>query len=848
MKKLIIGKQAKSNLEVVLLIVICILIFGASLVDASIWDGVIHYFDFKNESAMGTNVPNLANGSSNGTLEGYSANALNWTTGIINNAYRFNKTADGRINVSNAEIVYGGYNFSISMWFRNESGTDAKFFMQTTPSLTGVQGALASGQIDFQSVGGSIRTNTTSTVKSGWNHYVVTMDGVSNTTKQYINGILTGTDTANNLISNASLQAVTGFVLGANGILSAEINATIDEFGIWAKILDQSDVSTLYNSGIGITYLELGGNISVNLVSPEDSDTIDDVGINFSASYASTGNLNLTNATYYLWNSTALFNNSVTMIITNQANSTSRYIDDFVLDAYTWNVYACSQNTSITICDFASENRTLNVGASVGSATYLNRTYETSNEQFNQNITLLAGATLYDVNVVYNGTTHTGTFTDLGSDAYDLESKFDLPRHTTSTNMSFFWRLTYERTDGSFLFQNLTTRNQTVSPINMSHCKSSDAYNDNRTLNFTSSFEVNETDVTTFDFYGTFQYWLGTGNVRKNLSINSAGINNISICINPRNLTYYSDTVIQYEKTSYVKRNYYLVNSSLTNSTNDIALFLLDNTLSTTFIIDVIDSVRVAVADAYIYIQRYYPGTNSFHTVEMARTDEGGSTVGHFEVETEDYKIIIVKDGDVVYESETQKIAKKETPYTLTFQIEAGPSTTWQDIGDLNNLVWSLTFNNATSLWTYTYVDTSGTTEQGRLWVYTDSPNSGKTTICNVTSTSSAATLTCDVSAYNETTYAAAYISRSPEILVWLSTHVRATLRWVFSYEGLFWGAMIIMALGFMGYATGNPSIGIIMTVVGVVGVNFLKLVSFGLGTIFGIIAIAIILLWEMKS
>lgn len=682
-------------------------------------------------------------------------------------------------------------------------------------------------------------------------NYMITI--VKNSTSDlhlFVNGVYNSTNSSTHdeeLDLQRMMNSVDGFLFGGDNSWVG----TMDELGIWNQDLNISDITYLYNASNGVDlYPDVPlTDISISLLSPTDDIILSVIGRNFTVNYTVNNKIyNLTNTTYYVWNDSGIFNHTVFTEITGTSNLTEEYIDDFILGDYEWNALACYGNVTFSNCSFAISNYSFFVGATVKNQSFNNYTFETQREIFQTNLSLLPGTTFYDARVYYNYTWHDGTIIDLGENNYTISSDFDIPRRNISTNYAWNWRLTYEKSDGSFAYQNLTTRNQTARVINLSFCDSTATYNTNRTLNFSASYETNETNIQTFDFYGTFQYWLGKGTEKKNTTISQTGINNVSICINPNNLTYYSDAIIQYERTSYVKRNYYLVNSSLTNTTNDISLFLLDTTFSTTFIIDVIDSVRVAIADAYIYIQRYYPGTNSFHTVEMAKTDEEGSTTGHFEAETEDYRFIIIKEGVVLYQSGTQKVIKKEIPYTLTFQVEAGASTTWQDIGDLENMVWILTFDNDTSTWTYTYVDTSGTTSYGRLWVYIDNPGSGKTTICNVTSTSSAATLTCDVSGYNQTTYAAIYISRSPEILVWITSHVKSTLKWVFSYEGLFWAIIIIFALGFMGYATGNPSLGIIMTVVGVIGVNILGFASFGLTTIFGMIAIALILLWEMRT
>lgn len=589
---------------------------------------------------------------------------------------------------------------------------------------------------------------------------------------------------------------------------------------------------------------EAAASINISLISPAHNSGLSAVGTNFTANYTAT-TYNLTNATYYIWDSTGtVFNNSVIVLITGSSNSTDRYIDNFTLGSYEWNSYACHGNATWSNCSFAPNNYTFTVGASIDTESFNNYTYETAAEKFMTNLTLLAGTNFYDAELVYNGTTYSGTITDLGSAYYSIQRIIDVPLVTNGSSLNFdwYWKLTYEKPDGSFVLQNLTTYTQNAKNITMGNCSTTLT---NQTLNFTSWFEVNETMSDIYDFYGTFEYWMGTGTVRDNFSISS--INGITqlVCLDRANATYYTDAKIQYERTGYVKRSYYLINATLTNVSQDIGLYLLDNGFATSFIINLIDNTQISIADAYIYIQRYYPGSGLFHTVQLVRTDAEGSTVAQFEEETEDYKFIVQKEGLVLYNGEMQKIYCKETPCTIQLQTEAGAPESWSNFGDLPNLIWSLEFDETTDVWTYTYVDTSGTTSYGRLLVYTkDGIN--KNILCNKNDTSSAATITCNVSGQDTTVYAEIYLSRSPEIFVYMKSIVMKTLKSVLGLAGLFWGMMVIMIAGFIGIAV-SATMGIILLIAGVVLIGVTGLASFGTTFVMGVIAIGLILLWELR-
>jgi len=497
-----------------------------------------------------------------------------------------------------------------------------------------------------------------------------------------------------------------------------------------------------------------------------------------------------------------------------------------------------------------------NDGFIENSQTYSTSTYETSNELFNINLT-------YDSSyysgisgtLIYNGTSYTGT--KIGTGNTILFSKtLTIPSYAIGSNTSFYWLINYQNLFNSSdngIIQTATI-NQSVNPILLYDCSSST----NQTLNFTAYHEVNLTSLSLFYFLGTFEYWLGSGTIRKNVSINDLNVGSSALCINPSvNITYKTDAIIQYESTGYVKRNYYLYNISLTNISQAINLYLLGTADATAFIISVKDGSQLPITDAYIYIQRYYPGTGLFQTVAMAKTDGNGNTVAHFEVETEDYKIIVMKNGVIIYSSPVQKVYCSATPCALPIQTSSAGISGWSHVGNLTNLIYTgPTYDSITKIISYTYIDTSGTTHYGRLWVYTIDAGKGKQTVidsstglpCNINSTSNAATLVCNIANVTGTVYAEGYISRSPEVLVWAVSWIINTIKSIMGMEGLFWAFVVIMVLAIGGMLMGGITGGILGSVLGLIGTAWIGIASFGTVTIFGAIILGVVIIWLIKN
>ena len=409
--------------------------------------------------------------------------------------------------------------------------------------------------------------------------------------------------------------------------------------------------------------------------------------------------------------------------------------------------------------------------------------------------------------------------------------------------MTFYWTIGLINMTGSY-YSNSTFNNQTVKNLSLGSCGGG---TDTIALNFTLWDEEKLTRVDAWDFKGTFYYYIGNGLTVKNTSVTSSDIKEQTICIN-QNITFNMDATIEYNANSsgYVTRNYYFDGDEANNVTNNISLYLLNSSDSTSFILKVIDQNQLEVESALIYTQRYYPGTNLYKTVQIAKTDENGKSVGFFKTETVDYRFIIKKDGVTELTTSKQKVIPEETPYTLTFTIGVVLEKPWADFDDLENLDFTLTFNSTTNITTFTYLDSSGNFTQARLLVKKLMYNQTNIVICNSTSSDSSGTLTCDLSAYSGTFIAQVFITRITEKVVSLLNFVITTIAEIMGWAGLLLGWFIILVAGCA--FLWHPIAGILGVNFAVIMVSIMGLVSFSALFIFGLIAVSIILIFVLKD
>ena len=482
------------------------------------------------------------------------------------------------------------------------------------------------------------------------------------------------------------------------------------------------------------------------------------------------------------------------------------------------------------------------------NVTFEGNVSETSNQEFEINLTtdinVLSISAIFD----YNGTNHTSVASCTEGNC-TVSNIFDVPLVLSGESIlyDFFWTLTiFNGTESSSI--TTSTRQQNVSKIHLEEC---DATYEVQSLNFTVYDEQNLTRVNLFKFDGSFEQWLGGGNVKRQSNFSDSSTEDMALCISP-NSTYHLDAIIEYDESGngsvYTLRNYFFQNDIISNTSQEIFLYLLKSSDSTSFILKVQDDSLLPVADVLIETNRYYPGTDEFRVVQIAKTNSLGKSVGFFETEIVDYKFLITEDNKLLLETGLQKVIPEVSPFTLTFTIGeplGEPWSTQEEIGDLNS---SLVWDSISGIVTYSYIDSSENFTLGRLLVIKESlvNISANEIICNETSTLISATLTCIVGSTDGFYIASTFITREngESLDKQISFHVE-TLSGVVGLLGLFFGFFLILISAFM--FKFNEIAGIWAMTVTVLLVNLTGLIKFGGVFVTAIIAIAIILTWIME-
>lgn len=854
------NKQPKENVEWIPTFL------GMELEEYANWystldDNLFTYYDF--ESGGGTTVIDRINGTATGTLLGTPLPT--WIDGKVGNYAVHINGSNGYVSIKNtSEIndVFGGdqsknrtINFWVNMtedtmligkgdgtnnenwWGLHLSGGATSYYQLYSYKLT----------TQYMWVRTKDRPPTQNTSNFG-NWTMITLVkrdtglGYGNYTL-YVNNISLAWDSGSdnnpqNNICNQNSSLTIGNKTGTNAIVGA--NFSFDDLAIWNRVLTTQEISDLYNNGSGLAYQGGALDVDVTLNNPIDNfNSITDISFNGSFSI---NNGNLTNTTLFIWYPNGSLYNTNSIIITGIINTSnlSFSISEIGKD-YSWNYYACGENSTTTYCEFASTNKTFNYGLILNSETYNTTTFEMSIETFVINFSVDTSTyTSISASLIYNGTSYLGTKTENGNKLIFTKS-INIPSiiGTSAQNKSFYWEIL--PTTGSY---NSTMHNQSVNPIILSICNAT--YPTPIIINFTIYNETSREFIApTMD--ATFIYYLGDGTTDKNYSYSSGDstANTYHFCSNS-NKTFTVNAVVQIQNVTSNERNYYFNKESWNNKTTNIHLYMQDG--GRNIIVQVRDTGLVPVKDYYVEVDRYYPGTNEYEIIERAKTDEYGQFVARLiEPNTVKYRFRFKNSNNIVMkETSDMTIACRTSICVIPFIIE-DTTDDFESFENITNYDYSFSFNNNTNIFTFTWNDISGVSATNRLQIERYLWN-GTTLVCNFTSSNAAGTLTCNVG-NSEASYQGQVfrkVNNGDEIRIgFLNIKVGDTYQ-IYGREGLLWSFFLLMIMISIGYY--KPPVGILLYLTGIVLLSFMGIIHLSPAVLIAQFVIGIIFIWAFKG
>ncbi len=250
---------------------------------------LLAYYNF--DETSGTVLTNQAGTAGSSDSLGTSVNGTNVGTATVNQTGKIDKTYDfdgsgtgasyDHIAIPNAlgTDLAGTNKLSYSLWFNTDEFTNSQGngwdLIGTYGGTTGAdyQGlsinhwydgnwyiyAEYHGSFSGNAYGGISQANLGTTATGTWYHMVVVYDGTAtgnaNRLKIYLNGVQKTFDSFSGTIGSTIDYANNPTWIGRPSYGSSyqkNFNGKIDEVTIWKRVLTDSEISALYNSGTGV--------------------------------------------------------------------------------------------------------------------------------------------------------------------------------------------------------------------------------------------------------------------------------------------------------------------------------------------------------------------------------------------------------------------------------------------------------------------------------------------------------------------------------------------------------------------------------------------------------------------
>lgn len=842
MKKIIDYSHYKRLLLVGLIVCMSFFILNSS--SAFTWDdgSLVLFYSFDEASGDAWD-------SGSGLYNGITNGVTYQRPGKINYAYEFDGGTSGD-DVSFTPILLS--NWTLSGWVYADAYTSVwvmPFGSTTQNKFIGWDGTI--GSEEFRVYGASDwQYPYHAPVIGSWQHWVVT----SNYTDFHL--YINGTNIANKTIINGSMYFDN---IGDTYKGLYDFDGKLDLVGIWSRTLTSGEVEELWNGGAGLNYASVSG-IFVKLDSPINDSVLSSTSINFTANYSVYSTYyNLQNATYNIWYSNGtIFNSTLVSVTGNTENSTTLQINDFSVGSYYWNVRTCGTNATSTYCISSINNNTFSVGSVLDSIVYKPSTFETATETFSANLSITEGSQISLAQLVYNGTSYSISNIFIDGTSLILTKSITIPLNVhvdANETREFYFKFTYE---GGYI-QETKRYSQNVSFINLVLC---DATYTIQSLNFTLYDEKNLKNINVTSspsrYESYFKYWLGDGLIYKNYSyqsINSTIKNNFSFCIfpyQPDNYTFKANLDSVFSAEGYSENEYYLRNATLTNKSGDfeLFLFLLGSSLSTKFYVTIKQGI-VFIEDALVNIAKFFVGEGVYKTVSIKITDDAGSFPFYAELDSK-YLWTITKGGNVL--GIVEKVAScGTTPCELEINLQKSIDSIFSKTDEYyaSNVLSNISYNPATKMVTYTFIDLTGLAQYFRLHVQKLSFNGSiGETICDRSLYTSAGSMTCNLTGHSGDFMAYGYISRSPEKIDKIYSFFISDALSELGLMGILLNIAILITMVFVSavISRGNPAVVITMLGITILLLKIGQLFPFSWIVVISIEAGIIFILMKVKS
>lgn len=330
------------------------------------------------------------------------------------------------------------------------------------------------------------------------------------------------------------------------------------------------------------------------------------------------------------------------------------------------------------------------------------------------NITTLQSQNL-DINLSRNdGQVSINKFVDFNITGYDrvrVPSVFYPP----STNKTLYVEATgfiYVNDSRNNYSRSVNSRVFKITPVTFLLCNGSN----NTLFNISIYNELSVNSLHTSNLNGKISYYINGSSIPINYSFNYSGASQYAICTNQNISNLSIDATFQYYSNQHNSRFYYLNNYYIGINQLLLDFYTINETKASSINANVYDYSKKSIEGAIIRTLKYYYSDDSYKLVEMSRTNFEGVAEIQLQEHSAYYKFYIYYP-----ETNLKQITEPSQIYPesdiINFYVQLNPDTAEEFYKNIN-LHQSLSFNNATDSFKYSFSTSSGEPETMKLDIY----------------------------------------------------------------------------------------------------------------------------------
>jgi hypothetical protein len=239
--------------------------------------------------------------------------------------------------------------------------------------------------------------------------------------------------------------------------------------------------------------------------------------------------------------------------------------------------------------------------------------------------------------------------------------------------------------------------------------------------------------------------------------------------------------------------------------------------------------------------------SNTWQIAEQSISDTNGQGALRLQPNTVQYKFVINDaSGRQVFASQTSQVIAASAIY-FVIPNQNTQAAFW----NLQSAVThSISFDNSSSSFFFSFTDSSNSVTQSQLAVYQQTP-SGSSIVCTSNATGASGTMSCNIAAYINNTnfnyHATGNIyANSTWYQIDIADHQFPSVAQLWGMTGVFIALMIVLTLSCMGLW--NPSAALVFAGIGIIIDTWLGLIPLSSLWLTGILALIAIAVWRLRA